>query len=136
MRFIDSLPKTGMSDALAASDACIAILKPVPLYRTAYPNKVFDYLAAGRPVVLAMQGVIRKLVEEAGCGIPVEPGDPAGLAAAIRSLADDQELCAEMGQNGRAYLERHLDRPVLAGQFEQLLQHLAGTSPARETSEA
>jgi glycosyltransferase involved in cell wall biosynthesis len=50
VHFIPPVPKTGMPDALAAADACLAILKPVPLYATVYPNKVFDYMVAGRPV--------------------------------------------------------------------------------------
>ena len=52
--------KDEMSEALAAADACIAILKPVEMYKTVYPNKVFDYMAAGKPVILAIDGVIRE----------------------------------------------------------------------------
>src|SRR5690606_23751116 len=58
IRFVPPVAKTAMSQALAGSDACIAILKPIPLYATVYPNKVFDYMAAGRPVILAIDGVI------------------------------------------------------------------------------
>jgi glycosyltransferase involved in cell wall biosynthesis len=61
--FLPPLPKTRMAQALAAADACIAILKPIPLYATVYPNKVFDYMAAARPVILAIDGVIRQVVE-------------------------------------------------------------------------
>ena len=46
--FIPSVPKSGMPNALAAADTCIAILKPLEEYKTTYPNKVFDYMAAGR----------------------------------------------------------------------------------------
>jgi glycosyltransferase involved in cell wall biosynthesis len=56
------------------ADACLAILKPLELYKTTYPNKVFDYMAAGRPVVLAIDGVIRQVVEAAGAGLAVPPG--------------------------------------------------------------
>jgi len=52
-----------MSQALAAAEACIAILKPLEAYKTTYPNKVFDYMAAGRPIVLAIDGVIRAVVD-------------------------------------------------------------------------
>ena len=50
VRFFPPVPKAEMSDAIAAADVCIAILKPVEMYKTVYPNKVFDYMAAGRPV--------------------------------------------------------------------------------------
>jgi glycosyltransferase involved in cell wall biosynthesis len=114
-----------MSQALAAAGACIAILKPIPLYGTVYPNKVFDYLAAGRPVVLAIEGVIRQVVEEAGGGIPVRPGDAAALAAAIRRLAADPQTGRDMGLRGRRYVESHFDRPVLADRLVALMEKMA-----------
>ena len=49
-----------MSGALAGADACVAILKPIEMYKTVYPNKVFDYMAAGRPVLLAIDVVVRE----------------------------------------------------------------------------
>ena len=66
-------PKDEMAEALAAADACIAILKPIEMYKTVYPNKVFDYMAAGRPVLLAIDGVIRDVVESAQCGYRCSP---------------------------------------------------------------
>ena len=66
--FLTPVSKAGMPEALAAADACVAILKPLDEYKTTYPNKVFDYMAAGRPVALAIDGVIRAVVEAAGCG--------------------------------------------------------------------
>ncbi len=87
LHFVPAVPKDEMDQALAAADACIAILKPLDVYKTTYPNKVFDYMAAGRPVVLAIDGVIRQVIEEAGAGVFVPPGDAAALAAAIRRLA-------------------------------------------------
>ena len=80
-----------MPQVLAAADAGIAILKPIEAYKTTYPNKVFDYMAAGRPVVLAIDGVIREVVEAAGCGEFVQPGDPQALAGAVRRLAADPD---------------------------------------------
>ena len=55
------VPKNKMSEVLAAADACVAILKPIEMYKTTYPNKVFDYMAAGRPVILVIDGVIRQV---------------------------------------------------------------------------
>ena len=62
-----------MPYALAAANACIAILKPVELYKTTYPNKVFDYMAAGKPVILAIDGVIREVIENAEGGFQFLP---------------------------------------------------------------
>jgi glycosyltransferase involved in cell wall biosynthesis len=122
--FIPSVPKDEMSGALAAADACIAILKPVEMYKTVYPNKVFDYMAAGRPVILAIDGVIRDVVESAQCGIVVPPGDAESLANAIQLLAKSLEQGLTLGQNGRRYVETYFDRAVVAEKLNQLLESI------------
>jgi glycosyltransferase involved in cell wall biosynthesis len=111
-----------MGVALAAADACIAILKPIPLYGTVYPNKVFDYMAAARPVVLAIDGVIREVVEKAGAGLFAQPGDPEALAEAIREIADNPGLGRQIGLNGRSYVEEHFDRAELAEKLATLME--------------
>lgn len=120
--FLPPVAKAGMGETLAAADACLAILKPVPMYATVYPNKVFDYMAAGRPVLLAIDGVIRGVVEQAGCGIFIPPGDPVELAAAVRRLAADRALAREMGQRGRRCVEQKFDRASLAEDLADLIE--------------
>lgn len=120
--FLPPVPKEQMAEALAAADACLAILKPLKLYATVYPNKVFDYLAAGRPILLAIDGVIRQVVEAAGAGVFVPPGDPAALAAAIRQLAADPQQARTMGRAGRAYLQAHFSRGALARQLQTIVE--------------
>ncbi len=111
------VPKAEMKDVLAASDACLATLMDIPMFRTVYPNKVFDYMAAGRPVILGIGGVIQDVVEACDGGICFPPGDDAALAAAVRSLADDRESAAAMGQRGRAWVAQHFDRDTHAEMF-------------------
>ena len=120
--FLPPLPKTKMAEALAAADACLAILKPIELYKTTYPNKVFDYMAAGRPVILAIDGVIREVVEEAEAGVFAQPGDPEALAAAIQQLASNPAKCRTMGNNGRKSIEMNFSRIALAEKFTALLE--------------
>ena len=122
--FSPSVPKTEMAGALAAADACIAILKPLDEYKTTYPNKVFDYMAAGRPVALAIDGVIREVVEAAACGFFAEPGNPSALADAIRTLAADKKTAREMGLKGRSYLEENFSRAVIGEKLLKLLEDL------------
>lgn len=122
--FLSSIPKSEMQNALAASDACIAILRPLEEYKTTYPNKVFDYMAAGRPVVLAIDGVIREVVEAAGCGLFVEPGNAAALAGAIRKLANDPKESRAMGLRGRTYLKKNFSREKMANKLVRLLEEL------------
>ena len=122
--FLPPIPKVDMPSALAAADACIAILKPVEMYKTTYPNKVFDYMASGKPVILAIDGVIREVIENAGAGIPVPPGNPEALAEAVLSLADDPELVHTMGCQARRYVESHFDRASLASKFMGIMARL------------
>jgi glycosyltransferase involved in cell wall biosynthesis len=123
--FAGTFPKREMPQVLAAADACAATLMDIPMFRTTYPNKVFDYMAAGRPVVLAIDGVIRDVVEGAGAGIFVRPGDAAALAAAVRRLALDPGLRAAMGRAGRACVEARFDRRQQAERFAALLEEMA-----------
>lgn len=125
VHFLPPLPKKEMAQALAAADACLAILKPLPQFATVYPNKVFDYMAAGRPVLLAIDGVIRKVIEEAGAGVFVQPGDPGALASAIRAMAENSAEAKRLGRAGRACLEQHFNRSMLAKQMEQVLLETA-----------
>lgn len=124
VRFIPSLPKLEMAEALAAADACIAILKPLELYKTTYPNKVFDYMAAGRPVILAIDGVIREVVEKGQAGIYVEPGNPHAMAEAIRDLYSNRERAVEMGKNGRKLLVDQFSRPQMCEKLKSILQNM------------
>ena len=119
--FLPPISKLEMPSALAGADACIAILKPLELYRTTYPNKVFDYMASGKPVILAIDGVIRQVIEASSGGIAVPPGDPAALADAILHLADHPEEGHLMGQRARVYVEAHFDRVNLASKFLELM---------------
>jgi glycosyltransferase involved in cell wall biosynthesis len=130
--FLPPLPKSEMPAALAGAHACIAILKPLEAYKTTYPNKVFDYMAAVRPVVLAIDGVIREVVESAGCGIFVPPGDAQLLAQTISSMADDRDQCRKMGLAGRNYLEKNFSRTAIAGKLLDLIKEMTTQVVARD----
>lgn len=122
--FLPPQPKQNMPAMLAVADAGLAILKPLELYKTTYPNKVFDYMAAGKPVILAIAGVIRQVVEAAKCGVFVKPGDASELAAVIRELASDPSQCKAMGISGLNYVRKHFERKDIAGNFQELLEKM------------
>lgn len=119
--FTGSLPKAQMPEVLAASNACIATLQNIPMFCTTYPNKVFDYMAAGRPTILGIDGVIRDVMTAANGGIFVQPGDDQALAQAIRYLANNREQASQMGKSAHAYVAQHFDRAEQANQFVELL---------------
>jgi glycosyltransferase involved in cell wall biosynthesis len=124
--FTGPRPKSQMAEVLAASDACLATLLNIPMFRMPYPNKVFDYMAAGRPTILAIDGVIRDVIERAGGGVAVAPGDDAALARAIRELAADPARAQAMGAAARRYVEQHFDRAQQAARLNALLRAVAG----------
>ena len=114
-------PKQQMKEVLAASDICIATLRDIPAFRTPYPNKVFDYMAAGRPIVLGIAGAIKKVVEEAKAGICVPPGDVDSLANAVKRLADQNDEREQMGSAGRKFVESKFSSRIQAAKFESVL---------------
>lgn len=129
--FLPPVPKGEMPGVLAACDCGIAILKPLPLYATTYPNKVFDYMAAGRPVVLAIDGVIRDVVEGEGAGVAVGPANPPAMAEAIRRLALDRTAARAMGRRGRDAVERRFDRRDQARLLEATFRQVMAEAAAR-----
>jgi len=128
VRLVPAQPKRAMRDVLGAADACLATLRDIPLFCTTYPNKVFDYMAAGRPVLLAIDGVIREVVERARAGIFVPPGEAGALAAGVRRLLASPAEAKAMGQCGRATVCGEFDRRRQASDFERILGELLPAS--------
>ena len=130
-RFITAQPKRSMPKVLAGADVCVAILRNIPMFRTTYPNKVFDYMAAGRPTLLAIDGVIREVVEKSGGGLFVPPGDDQSLADAILKLYHSPDLLEQMGKSARKYVAENFDRDRQARQFAAVLEGVCPSQPAR-----
>lgn len=126
VHFLPPVPKEQMGEILAAADAGLAILKPLDLYKTTYPNKVFDYMAAARPVILAIDGVIREVVEQAGAGIAVPPGDPKAIAQAACQLASQPTHAREMGNAGQNYIRQYFNRQDLAEKLSRIINEMRG----------
>ena len=117
-------PKKDMPYVVASADVCLAILQDIPMFRTTYPNKVFDYMGAGRATVLVIDGVSRGLIESSNGGVFVQPGDDAMLAEKILELSKDPQRVQQMGQSAREYLVKHLDRRDKLNETLGLLESL------------
>ena len=122
--FAGPCPKKEMPFVLASSDVCVAILQNIPMFRTTYPNKVFDYMAAARATILVIDGVIREVIELSGGGVYVNPGDDKLLAKTILELSKNPDLTHQMGLNARAYLVKNLNRQDKLNETLQLLKSL------------
>jgi len=133
--FLGVRPKAEMPRYVNAADAGLAVLQRNPTFKTVYPNKVFDYMACERPVVLAIDGVARRLVcERAEAGLFAEPEDPRAIADAIVALADDRDRCRRLGRNGRRWVLEHATRESLARRYLTVLGELSAVTKARSVA--
>jgi len=125
VRFLDPIPKTEIPALMAAADIGLHVLADVPLFRYGVsPNKVFDYLASGLPMVTNVPGEVGALVTESGGGIAVEP---TGLAAGIRELMGfNSARFAAVGQAGQEYMRKHRSRTAMAARLQGLLDGMVG----------
>jgi len=120
--FSDPVPsKRAIAQLAAAANVCMTIYKNVPILYTCSPNKMFDSLAAGKPVLVNMPGWLQDLVEKNNAGVFVEPDNPTNFADKVIFLRDKPELCEEYGQNARRLAEEQFSRHKLAEQLEQIL---------------
>ncbi|GAK99714.1 glycosyl transferase [Nonlabens ulvanivorans] len=115
--FRDPVAKAEVFKYILASDMGASVLKKVDTFKTIYSNKTFDYMSCKKPTLLAIDGVSRALVEEANCGIYVEPENPEAIAAGIRQAMASPERLIEMGQNGYNHAIANFDRSVLASRY-------------------
>jgi glycosyltransferase involved in cell wall biosynthesis len=117
-----SVSKADVPGLYAAADVCLVPLRDVPLFSSFVPSKLWEIMAAGRPIVGAVRGEARDILERSGGALLVEPEDGAGMAAAVSMLRADPEVRAELGQAGRAFAEQHYDRDVLAARYLEVLR--------------
>lgn len=130
--FDDAVPRAQVPARLAEADAFLMLLADAGVFRWGVsPNKLFDYLAAGRPVIFGVDSPFNP-VDAAGAGLSIPPADPGALAGAIRALAGlSAGERAEMGRRARAYAEEHHDLGSLAVRLEQVLRRAAAAPDDR-----
>jgi glycosyltransferase involved in cell wall biosynthesis len=122
------IPKQRLAGVVGAADVTLTLFASDPMFETNSPNKFFDSLAAGRPVVVNLDGWLHRVVDDARAGVYVPAGDGAALAAALAALADEPALVARMATNARRLAEREFDRDVMA---DRLCAALESTVPGR-----
>jgi glycosyltransferase involved in cell wall biosynthesis len=121
-RFRDPVPKRDIYSVLSEADVLVALWKGPILFRFGMSiNKLYDYMAAARPVLFAARSM-NDPVSDSECGLTVPPENPKALADAIITLADmPTEERWQMGLRGRRYVEEHHDVAMLSEQLEGLL---------------
>jgi glycosyltransferase involved in cell wall biosynthesis len=124
--FHDSLPREELAAVYSRADVGLMVLANVAEFsHGTSPNKFFDYLAHGLPVINNYPGWVADLIVEWSCGLVVEPGQPEAFANALHSLADDPLRARSMGAQARNLLAEKFDSGKLADQFVQFLEETA-----------
>lgn len=120
--FSDPVPdKSVVAKLVAACDICLTIYRATKEHAWS-PNKMFDAMAAGRPILINVPGWLGETVEGNGCGYSVDPESPVALADALEELALSPATRTEMGRQSRALAEREFSREKLAVKLEAVLQ--------------
>jgi glycosyltransferase involved in cell wall biosynthesis len=127
--FTGGVARKDVAAILRSSDVCLCLVRNVPILATCSPNKLFDALAAGRPVIVNIGGWMRDLVETTGAGVYAAPDSPADLAAKILEVVGSADRRRVMGAQARRIAEQRFDRQKLAAQFETVLADVAGVEP-------
>jgi glycosyltransferase involved in cell wall biosynthesis len=128
IEFKEPVPKAELAPMLAGADAGLMTLRDAELFSFAVsPNKLFDYLSAGIPVICNVPGEVAEMLAESGAGIQTSDASAAALAAAVQRLREippgDR---AQMGREGRRWVEQHHSREVLGARLDTVLRGVLG----------
>ena len=125
VRFLPIQPTSTLPALLNLVYATVIPLRRLDLFKAALPSKLFDSMAAGRPIVAPLWGEAAALVEAAACGLVVEPEDARAVQEAVEKLAADPELAQRLGEQGRRYVVEHFNRDDIAKRLVKLLEETA-----------
>ncbi|MBC8046651.1 MAG: glycosyltransferase family 4 protein [Fimbriimonadaceae bacterium] len=117
VQFIDPVPKEEIFKYILAADVGTSVLMKNDTFKTVYSNKTFDYLSCKKPVLMAIEGVSKKLIEEAQAGLYVEPENPEHFAKQVKAYLNNPQLLSQHGENGYAFVHKYFDREKLAAEY-------------------
>jgi colanic acid biosynthesis glycosyl transferase WcaI len=131
VRFLDQQPREKIPAFIAASDACLVLLKKTEIFKTVIPTKMLEFMSCARPVILGVDGQARVIVEEAGAGIVIAPENSLELVEAISRLAANPELGRSLGRKGREFVINRFSRRSTAERYIQVLELLPALAPPK-----
>jgi len=126
--FFPAIPKNELNAIVASADMGLMVLANVPaFYYGTSPNKFFDYISAGLPVINNYPGWLAEMISDNNLGIAVPPDNADAFAKGLIQLADDCELRKTCGINARKYAENYFSREKLSNEFVSFLEKLSYT---------
>jgi glycosyltransferase involved in cell wall biosynthesis len=128
--FLDSIPKHDLAELLASADVGLMILANCPaFYYGTSPNKFFDYISSGLPILNNYPGWLASLIAEHECGAVVDPGDAEAFADALTAMRNAPGQLQQMRENARQLAEQSFSRATLASQFVDFLEDTSDSQP-------
>ena len=127
LQIIDGVPKEELPAIVAAADVGLVTVTNVPVLQDNSANKFFDYLSAGKPVLINYGGWQREVLESAGAGLGCEQGDDEAFFANLAALKVDADRRAAMGRHARELALRDFDRGKLAAQALEVITQACGS---------
>ncbi len=121
--FINPVPKLELAKYLEAADCGLMLLANIPaFYYGTSPNKFFDYIAMGMPILNNYPGWLAEMINKNELGIAVPPDNPEAFANALIEMSNNPQRVEQMGKNGRAFAEKNFDREKLANELSAALE--------------
>lgn len=111
-------------EILAASDACMVLLRETELFKTVIPSKIFEAMAMERPIILGVDGESRKIVEDSGSGVFIEPESAEQLEDVVLKMSRDTAWAEGIGRTGGEFLRKHYSRDQLATKYLDVLKNV------------
>ena len=122
--FHEYVPKAKLFELMNSVDIGLQTLADIPaFYYGTSPNKFFDYISAGLPVINNYPGWLAEIIKENNCGYIVKPGDPIGFANALEAASTNSKLC-EMGSNSKDLAINMFNRKVLARKWVDTIEKI------------
>ena len=122
VRFLGNHPMKTVVEVVNLCDASITSFLNLPILQTNSPNKLFDSLSAGKPIIVNSAGWTKDLVEKENCGFFVNPDDPADFIDKIALYKDNKEQLKIWGENARKLSETTFDRSILAKRVAEVIE--------------
>lgn len=124
IKILPGVSKGRVRDYYAVTNLNLVTLRNTPLFRTVIPSKIFEIMAMGRPILCAVDGECRKIIEQSGSGVYVEPENVDKMAETILQLWKKKDSLGKMGENGRVFVEQYFNRDELARAYLGLLREV------------
>ena len=124
VHFYGGMSMDKLSEIVNISDVSLVTFADLPILATNSPNKLFDSLSAGKPVIVNSPGWTKDMVEEYNCGVFVNPKNPQDLVDKLTWLQKHPEILLEMGQNSRKLAENRFDKSILCKRFTEIVSSI------------